>query len=397
MPLTMIAIAVLWVIRSNEIVYLIWPDADFLFTMIAMVLLLPHLLMNLRSSAKAFFLTSGSISLRSARYLLLVIYASAIMSQNPTRSLPYIGLATVFIMFWITMVEVRWRDGVQLKKDLYLIYIILSSLVFLSVLVNTLEFPLARLGTRFRGVSSNPNFLGLLALLTLSLTPAMFCIVKARRGKLAIFASTLLALDALFASESRGSMLALIIGYSIYIFIRLGFRKLIIPTCMALAIPLIVFPNFFQAAISIFIRRDTDDEVSAGRFEIYGLVFDLISDSWLWLHGAGFRAAEDLIDGVAVHNIYLQVLLELGFFGLIAFLVFVVGVLISCFRGNLVSVFIIPVLSILAFDLTESSLFGFGNYLTQISWLLMGFALAVGRLQNAHTTGFFATRLRLVR
>lgn len=398
MRLTLIALAVLWLLRNNDDVFVIWPDADILFTLIAVVFILPHLMLNLRRTAKALFLTSGSVFLHSVRMLLVVIIASAIAGQNPTRSLPYIGLAMVFIGFWLTMVEIRWRDSYHLEGDLRLIYLILSCLVFLSVLVNALELPSASLGPRFRGVSNNPNYLGLLSVLTLSLTPAMFRIVSKRSARIAVVASSLLALDALLASDSRGSMLALLFGYSAYLIIRLRLGKFIIPCGLAIATPLIVFPDYLQAVLSIFKRDYTDDEVSAGRFEIYGQVFDLISESWTWLYGVGFRAAEDLIEeGVAVHNIYLQVLLEMGIFGMLTFGALTIAVLLCCFQKNAVSVFLIPVVSILAFELTESSLFGFGNYLTQICWLLMGFAVAVGRLQRSSPTVFFVPRLRLTR
>jgi O-antigen ligase len=394
MRLTLIVLAIIWLLRSNETVYLMWPDADFMFTMIGIIIIIPILVINVKQSAKVFFFRSGNIFLNSIRLLLITILFSAIISQNPTRTLLYTGLAIIFIAFWFTTLEVRWRNIAQLEEDLISIYFILVLLVFLSYLTIALELPTAKLGTRAMGISSNPNFLGLLALLTLSLTPAMFRVISSRNAKLIVAASSLLAFDVLLESQSRGSMLALIISYSTYFVIRLGLRQFIIPGIITLAVTIILNHHFLDGIISIFQRQDSDDEISAGRFEIYGKVLELISNSWLWLYGAGFRSAEDMLEGISVHNIYLQVILELGIVGLIAFTLLAISILSNCFRGRKVSVYILPVLSIFAYDLSESSLFGFGNFLTQISWLLIGFAVAANKLEKTQNTVFFVSRYK---
>lgn len=384
--ITMISLAIIWVLRNNEFINSIFYESCSWFAMAGALIMFVLLMATPKRSAIAIFSARAHAFTHALRFFVLTMLVTAIFAQNFIRTYEYVILAFIFNAYIVNLVEVRWRMIEVLVKDFVFVYCILASLILISFLLYITESPMGILNGRFQGVTNNPNFFGLLSVLTISLAPAVFRYSSSKKIRFTIFIVTPLTFAMLLSSLSRGALLALIVGFSVYVMLKLRlFMFFIIGVCV-LILSYLMMNREISSMVYVFKRPNNDDEISAGRFEIWSQVYNILSDSWIWFSGIGFRGSEEFIDGIAVHNVYLQVLFELGIFGLIVFIFIFAVVMASCYTRKGLSVFIIPALAIFSYDLVESSLIGYGNYLTLIAWMIFGFAISFGRFENRSLT-----------
>jgi O-antigen ligase len=380
--ITMISMAVLWILRNNEYINSLFHESGNWFSMVGTLLMLVQLMASPKKSVIAIFSVRANAFTHALRFFVLTMLVTAIFAQNLVRTYEYIILALIFNAYIINLVEGRWRMGDVLVKDFVFVYYILASFILISFLLYATESPIGVSNDRFQGVTNNPNFFGLISVLKISIAPAVFYYSSSKKLRLLILIVTPLTFVMLFASQSRGSFLALIISFSVYAILKWRLLILLITGASIIILSYLVMSRELSSIVYVFKRPDNDDEISAGRFEIWTQVYNILSDSWIWFSGIGFRGSEEFTDGIAVHNVYLQVLFELGIFGLIAFIFIFVVVMASCYGRKGVSVLMIPTLAIFSYDLVESSLIGYGNYLTLIAWMILGFAISFGRYKN---------------
>ena len=124
------------------------------------------------------------------------------------------------------------------------------------------------------------------------------------------------------------------------------------------------------------------DDPTSGRLDLWVRVLHLWADHPAF--GIGYRTLELTPGtvGFAAHNVFLEILVESGLLGLAFLLMMLVGLMWWGGRSPLLGV----VVTVLAIELTESTLFGWGGPTALTFWLvLMAHGAHHGQRQFAQT------------
>ncbi|MCI3028749.1 O-antigen ligase family protein [Desemzia sp. C1] len=172
----------------------------------------------------------------------------------------------------------------------------------------------ASLGYRISSITTNPNILGWLLIITLSST---IYLLKAEKVKLLPFlVSVILQGYALILTQSRSSLISILIIIVLFEFITSKRKKnFVIYAIILSCVALIVFFGMGFSSIGRF------SEGLSSRNVIWDKL--LFSFSQNIFGGVGFGNSKDLIIknfSSSAHNIYLSLVAEVGIFGLIIFL-----------------------------------------------------------------------------
>lgn len=127
-------------------------------------------------------------------------------------------------------------------------------------------------------------------------------------------------------------VLALIVSYGVLSAIRT--RKAAVLLLLVSIVVVAVFmatyalpnPPEFYGWLDDFVTRATGRSIYSGRQKIWPLVFAKILQSPWMGHGAGVTPQSLLRSDLSAHNLYLQVLLQVGIVGLVALLALLVGI-----------------------------------------------------------------------
>ncbi len=180
---------------------------------------------------------------------------------------------------------------------------------------------------RGRVVSSfdNPNVLGEYIILIFPLILAMMVTTKRKNAKFAYLVAAGLNCACLVFTWSRGAWLGFIL--SLLIFFAVSTKRSL--TVGILSLPLMAVALYFAAGTSIVNRfTNLSDSSSSYRFNIWRGVLHMLDD--IGLHGIGigegaFRSIYPAysLSGIEAaphsHNLFLQIVVEMGIFALIAF------------------------------------------------------------------------------
>ncbi|MDO9494594.1 MAG: O-antigen ligase family protein [Nocardioides sp.] len=269
----------------------------------------------------------------------------------------------------------RWHDRRAVLADMTTIFWVLAVTILLSLSTGVL------VGGRLAGLYSNPNSLGILAAFTVALGAGVWRGEGTRFRAGIVFASALSAV-ALFATSSRTATIAVTAGLALS-----GLRRKSFPPGV------IVSGCFAGAAVTLLYAFGGKLPLPAvvGRLQQTGATGRLSSREEIWEYsirlwelrpttGYGFRAGEIAFEqlqylgaskGGATFNSYLQVLLELGYLGMLP----LAGALVSLIwaivraREGVQTGLAALVITGLATGLTESSLFGLGHPIAWVFWL----------------------------
>lgn len=300
---------------------------------------------------------------------------TSVIGVYPENSL-FQSILLLFISIFLLLSYIkRWTKQFPIQGDLYIIYIyiILVGLMGLVLYLLNPTIVIADYG-RFKGLYSNANYVGMISAIGIMLGIYLSCNKKRGEVYLNLLGGIILVLN-LILSGSRGSILALIIGLFSLLFYK-EFRQrlykqliIIIPTGLLFGVYLLI--TNLDTVLGSFGRDAQNSDITSGRLDIYNILIQHWLESPVF--GVGYRNAETLegVIGISPHNIYLSVLTEMGLIGLIVFLMLLITILFAVKIQGKDKILVGTVVTILAIELTESSIFGFGGPTALISWVLI--------------------------
>ena len=181
---------------------------------------------------------------------------------------------------------------------------------------------------RFAGFVGNPNKTAYLICVLLPFQYYLFKLIKARTTKIVLAIVMLMGVYVVLLSGSRGGLL--LMGL-LFVGMAYKLKDMKIVYGAIIASPVIVLlvmaqATFFQESMDRVIRLSSGgfDTVSSGRGHIWGaLLSDYTKDLMGMLFGSGFGAVKFMGIHAPAHNMYIRILIEFGFVGLMMFLYFV--------------------------------------------------------------------------
>lgn len=300
-----------------------------------------------------------------------------------SQTLAQSGLLLFMFVFLALTVSRRWLTSDVIRGDMTLGFALIcaAQVIGLMGMVTGQAWAIADYG-RFEGLFSNANYAGAISAIGMMLGTY---IIRSMPGKtLWLAVAGMLALGvALFLSGSRGALLALAVGVISLVRVHAR-RRIVLFAIVGVAvggIALTVMSYLIPSVGGSFNRALQGSDVSSGRLQIYA---DLLTR---WSHmpwfGTGYRTTE-LLTGPARltgHDTYLSVLTETGIVGAAVFAVLLVLIVRAGPPIGMHRILLGAVVTILAVELTESFLFGWGSPIPIFEWLtLLAFA-AVGRTE----------------
>ncbi len=222
------------------------------------------------------------------------------------------------------------------KKVIHAFQMIVFATLF-SVIVGLIGMfiPLPLLGSsmqtwRFRGLTSDPNILGLHLLIVIPLLFLLFFQKEKWTDKLGIAFLFLFSILGLVATFSRSSTIGLFV-ILLYLFYRYRTRKIIVILVSLLFFLALYFvPADFWARI-LSVGKINQDPSLRWRAGLYAGAWHLFLHHPILGIGAGNFVLQSHIfvaQHLAVHNTLLEIAVETGFFGFLAFLILISIVLL---------------------------------------------------------------------
>jgi O-antigen ligase len=330
-----------------------------------------------RLSPRAAWVVLGGVALVALAAL------SSLWAADPTQTLRQSGLLALVMLFALTTYAYRWTTPGVLDVDVKVIFWTCTAIQALGVggYFAGQAWSVGDYG-RFVGVTPNANYAGISAAILVALSFAI-------AGTWAKVAS-IVPLVALVLSDSRGSMVGLILGIIVVLATVPDFRRSAVNRAWSVAtigaLPLLFWLRSMNVFSALRSRASAggapgagggggagspatvQPDVTSGRMDIYRHYFA----RWLEnpILGTGYRSPQYSAGGgmFEAHNVYLSVLVELGLVGAVLFIALGVGMLRSAARHT---VLIAAAVTALAVEVTESSLFGLGGPTALMSWLVL--------------------------
>ena len=237
-----------------------------------------------------------------------------------------------FLLYFIVVNCLKDRKQAKL-----FVFAMLSVALAISIYAWFMHFSGAeRVTAPFEGKGGEPNTLGGYLLLMMMVTTGLILNVPAMRERVIFSIGMCFAFPALLFTLSRGSWFSFVPAYALLLFLsRRGKHMLLIVSLLFVLLFSVIFPQFVYERISytfedqtqrvIFGRKVTLDESAAARVDTFKYSIRHWARSPIFGNGAGSA-------GAVVDNHYMRVLIEVGIFGLFAFLLLLFSVLRSAFR-----------------------------------------------------------------
>ncbi len=245
----------------------------------------------------------------------------------------------------------------------------------------------------------NPNVLAEYLIMVIPLILAMFILTKDKKARLILGFAGICTGGCLIYTWSRGAWLGFLIGIVIFL-VMYSKKTLSVLLFCCLGIPFLPFvlpDSIVQRFTSI---GNLGDSSTSYRVNIWRGVLNMLGDGY-WRSGVGigndsFRlvypgyALSGIETAPHAHNLYLQILIEVGVMGLAVFLCMLVLYAQSSFslhlnetrREKLVSsALFCGILSVLAQGMTDYIWYNYRVFL--MFWLVLGLGAAVRRTLNA--------------
>lgn len=184
----------------------------------------------------------------------------------------------------------------------------------------------AELTTRAYSTFGNPNVMGEYLVVLTSLSVGMLWKSKGFWKKSFFLATTLLCAVGLLTTGSRGAMLGL--AFSAFIFALFAEHRLLpFGALVAAAIPFVMPASMWDRLMGAFTGADSSTKY---RMSIYGACFKMVQDHPIFGIGVGAfalvypRYVYSASNAYHSHNLFLQVLLEVGILGFVPFILLLV-------------------------------------------------------------------------
>ena len=329
---------------------------------------------------------------------------SSLWAADHAQTLRQAGLLALVMLFALTTYAFRWTTPGVLVVDVKVIFWTCVGIQALGVggYFAGQAWSVGDYG-RFVGVTPNANYAGISAAILVALS----FVVTGTGARVA----SIVPLVALVLSDSRGSMVALILGIVVVLATVPDFRRNAVNRTWSIAtigaLPLLFWLRSMNVFTALRSRASAggmpgggaggggpatvQPDITSGRMDIYQGYFA----RWLEnpILGTGYRSPQYWAGGglLEAHNVYLSVLVELGLVGAVFFIALGVGMLRSAARHT---VLIAAATTALAVEVTESSLFGLGGPTALMSWLVL-FAWAATGLTSEADAGSAASQGRV--
>lgn len=215
----------------------------------------------------------------------------------------------------------------------------------------------------------HPNLFGLVCL-TIAL-----CSILMNRIKYT-FLFMILSLYISYIVSSRATMMCIMVAFLMYLYVNLKNRILLKINIFFISslLGIIYFDSIYAYFRQVFMLDDEYRGVGtgmSGRTERWEIAFDIIGENPIF--GVGFKMAEPTL-GFTIDNGYLAVLLEMGMFGMVAFIIilslpiyFSIKTVFFGKNHNKESIFVaISIIVVLIYMYFEQRYINFGNPLTII-------------------------------
>lgn len=309
--------------------------------------------------------------LRIDNFFLVPLFALIFASCAWAPSLPYSAGAAFTVLALIVLMFAASR----LMDEKTILLTLLTSITILSIVSIILYFALpsyARawewqgsrrvLGHRLSGIAG-PNGIGFLTCTAIMI--AIFINRYGVRRNWMLYAAAGANFIALIMSNSRTPLLAMLIGLGVASLVQVTPSR-IVAGCLGIAIILIgALTIDFTPLLTLVSRSGNIEEIATGtgRVYIWHVVGELIA--MRPFHGYGYASSSFIIPGFNQeigdapphsHNLYLQLVFSVGYFGLILFALMIAAKLYYSFRSR--DGFKLALITfMLIHGITESSIF----------------------------------------
>lgn len=348
----------------------------------------------------------------SASLFVLVAAASSLWAVDPLETISQAGLLAVVFLFLVSTYAHRWASSDALDGDL-------QTVLWTGIAIQAVGVAAYFAGqawavgyfSRLVGVMANASDAGIASAVLVALSFAF--------AGWWVRVAALVPMLALLMADSRGSLLGLAVGLVATLVLVSALRRKMSSLAWVLIVILVVPALFLlrsQNAISILPARsgtstssgtsgipstpvshnstpgapsrtpvsqnstpgaasstgdiaDSLDDASSGRLGIYRQYLT----AWLqrpWL-GTGYRSPPIDVGGglfIEAHNVYLSVLVWMGVLGAVTLGALILSMCRSAIRQTLL---VAAAVTVLAVNVTSSSLFGFGGPTAVMSWLVL--------------------------
>lgn len=214
--------------------------------------------------------------------------------------------ATINIFYWF-----GYHYGISKIKPRMIQIFILFIISFITIIVTLVGY---------KAVFINPNALGLLSINIFFISLFMFNIYKTKFFYFIAFLSIYMIL----ISGSRTSLLALIIGYTVYVSYQYFYNKSyywisIIIFLIIYSIAVILLNTTYQEYLIAYENISmeiTNKNLYSGRQYLWNSTLEFIEQKKYFGWGAGATLGDISDIKYSVHNYYLQNILQVGYLGL---------------------------------------------------------------------------------
>ncbi len=242
-------------------------------------------------------------------------------------------LASGFIILFATVHFVKTADDV--RRVLNLLFFMISFVVYLGFL----EYLKNGSGVRLKGLAGQENQFGaFLAQVVPLLIGLWYCAPSVTRRRILLAVVMIGGIFLTLMTQSRGSWLALAVAIAC-----LGFwyrKRIVVYAVVGLLLAPVIIPTSVTERARTLYAEDNDEYVLTApnsRLEIWKASTPLIAQYGLF--GAGYGMFEEKLEPIFgdardAHNMYLQVLVELGIPGFVAFAWLFVSIIMVVVRTS---------------------------------------------------------------
>ena len=256
--------------------------------------------------------------------------------------------ATVQYILWFFLCTRLLRDA----HDFTWLYSLLCAVAFVLALHGIYQYIIGvpmpshwmskaetAVRTRVYSIFGSPNIMGDFMVMFVPMTAALAYYAEKPKFKvLAWLAAFGMCLACLF-TMSRGAWVAM--GLAIVLFILLVDRRLFLP--LAAGLVLLVLVPFVRTRIGFLFTQDfVDANTNGGRGGRWSLGMELLQASGIWtgvghgMFGGAVAMQNQVLDNVQyfyLDNYYLKTLVETGYLGLGAFIIMLLGMIVTSCRS----------------------------------------------------------------
>lgn len=335
----------------------------------------------------------------------IIAFLSVFVSPDPAFSFyNYYNLVGRYVLIYYLVVQsLDIKNTGQIKTFLTCICVSLSIVVIYGFMQAFLGIGVGQdqmvwtdgdvfpgLKTRVFSTWQNPNLLGGYFDLMLGVVAGLFFILKNKWIRIALAVLFCLTAFCLSLTYARGACLS--IGLVIAIYAAIYNRKILAGLIVLAVILLLTDTTLVERMTSIFTKMDTSSEMRLAFWEsTIAMILDhpLLGIGW----GAYFMVYPtydyymqgNFIKIVHAHNMYLNIMAEIGLFGFVSFMAYYLGTIYKSFKMQ--SSDIEPLLKAMllgiGLGLVALAINGFTDYvmfnteLSMLVWLFSGVAITV--------------------